>query len=314
MDHFDSRRRPRGEWTAEFVEAVHAGEQPVRCRFHGDRAIAVVSAWQVGGFRLWRQYTSAHSTIRSTQLVERVALPRVVFSITDSVSAIHRQFGAQRRLGPGEPLLVDYCAPFSTEVDAVSTIRSISIPRTRLGVGADVIGAAVTAGIAPVCPHTPMMSMIAALFSYPHRSLPGTHIQQVGSGFLASLRAAMSSAAGEADCAASTLVRIFADVHDHLRDPYLTPSRLARRHHLSVQRLSNLCADEGVNLQQWIVSARIEAGRRLLVETGQPVAAIAAQVGYTSPSHFTTRFLDAFALPPSDYRRQHRQSRRREPT
>ena len=50
---------------------------------------------------------------------------------------------------------------------------------------------------------------------------------------------------------------------------------------------------------------RLEKAAALLIETDDSVSQIARQVGYESPSRFSTAFQEAYQLLPLEYRKKH---------
>lgn len=58
----------------------------------------------------------------------------------------------------------------------------------------------------------------------------------------------------------------------------------------------------GLTTGQWLIKLRIDAARRQLEATDQPIAAIALNVGYADQSAFTRQFRRATGLTPRDYR------------
>ncbi|WP_112239588.1 helix-turn-helix domain-containing protein [Kribbella monticola] len=80
---------------------------------------------------------------------------------------------------------------------------------------------------------------------------------------------------------------------------------LARVANLSVSRFAHLFREQlGVTPQRFVERRRLDAACRLLELTSRPVAAIAAEVGFTNPLYFSTRFRQHTGLPPTTYRRR----------
>jgi AraC-like DNA-binding protein len=104
---------------------------------------------------------------------------------------------------------------------------------------------------------------------------------------------------------ADTLVtRVETFVGQHLRDPDLTPERIARAQSVSVRQLYKAYAEAGVSLEQWVIGQRLEAARAELVTAAgrrRPVAATSRLFGFRDPSHFSRRFRAAFGLSPRDW-------------
>lgn len=61
-------------------------------------------------------------------------------------------------------------------------------------------------------------------------------------------------------------------------------------------------AEEGTNLSNLLIDARMSFALQLLQSTAQPVMQIALSVGYQTPSQFAVRFRDRFCFPPTAIR------------
>ena len=93
---------------------------------------------------------------------------------------------------------------------------------------------------------------------------------------------------------------------NYIRAHYMTDiklSTLAAMSHLSVSALERrfkkyLCKTP----KQFINEVRLENARRLLVETTLPIAAVAAEAGFSDPSYFSRRFVKQFGELPSEFR------------
>lgn len=88
------------------------------------------------------------------------------------------------------------------------------------------------------------------------------------------------------------------------REP-LTLAALAAPAHLSPSRLSHLFAGNvGMPPMRYLELRRIEAAQALLLSTNESVRAIAEQVGFSNPYHFSTRFRRRVGLAPRAFRAQ----------
>lgn len=100
--------------------------------------------------------------------------------------------------------------------------------------------------------------------------------------------------------------RINAYVENHLRDPTLTPARIAAEHHISVRYLHRLFQQQGLTVAGWIRRRRLEGCRRDLADPAlghRSVQVIAAQWGFTDESHFGRVFRSGFGTSPAAWRR-----------
>ncbi|WBQ07449.1 helix-turn-helix domain-containing protein [Kribbella sp. CA-293567] len=100
------------------------------------------------------------------------------------------------------------------------------------------------------------------------------------------------------------LLRAIEYVDRNLRGD-LSIAVLARTSNLSVSRFAHLFRQQvGVPPQQFVERRRLDAAARLLELTTRPVAAIAADAGFTNPLYFSTRFRAHTGHSPTQYRRQ----------
>ncbi|WP_264924502.1 helix-turn-helix domain-containing protein [Streptomyces sp. A012304] len=98
------------------------------------------------------------------------------------------------------------------------------------------------------------------------------------------------------------LTRIQHHIQDHLMDPDLSPESIARAHHISVRYLHKLFQSGGTSVGAWIRQRRLDACRAELRRQRRTVAAVAHSWGFTSPSHFSRVFRQAYGLSPKEWR------------
>lgn len=94
-------------------------------------------------------------------------------------------------------------------------------------------------------------------------------------------------------------------VRDHLADPRLTPSGLARRHGVSLRYTAGLFAAEGISPAAFIRGERLRAAHRLLTDprhASLTVSAVAARCGFTDRTTFTRAFVRAYGRTPAELR------------
>jgi len=98
------------------------------------------------------------------------------------------------------------------------------------------------------------------------------------------------------------LAQIKRHLLDHLGDPQLSFSEVARRHHMSLRTLRRLFAAEGITANRWLWCKRLEASRALL-DSGQArqVSEAALSCGFNDLSHFCRAFKTAYGIKPSQY-------------
>ncbi|WP_405060722.1 helix-turn-helix domain-containing protein [Kribbella sp. NBC_01505] len=100
------------------------------------------------------------------------------------------------------------------------------------------------------------------------------------------------------------LLRVVELIDQDLKTPLDLPA-LARAANLSVSRFAHLFREQlGVSPQQFVERRRLDAAARLLTLTTRSIASVAAEVGFTDPLYFSTRFRLHTGTSPTTYRRR----------
>jgi AraC-like DNA-binding protein len=90
----------------------------------------------------------------------------------------------------------------------------------------------------------------------------------------------------------------------NLRDPALSPARIAAAHAVSVRALYAAMDGFGMTLGGYIRDRRLASSRDDLLFGSDPVAMVAARWGFASPAHFSRVFHDRYGMSPSTIRRR----------
>jgi AraC-like DNA-binding protein len=100
-----------------------------------------------------------------------------------------------------------------------------------------------------------------------------------------------------------TMVRFIAE---HFREP-LTVADVAGAARLHPNyAMTHFRKTVRTTIVDYLTRCRLAEGRRLLITTELPIAAVAAESGFSSVSRFYTAFKAGCGVPPAAYRRQHR--------
>lgn len=97
-------------------------------------------------------------------------------------------------------------------------------------------------------------------------------------------------------------------VEQSLRDPGLSPSRVAEKLKLSDRYLRIVFAASKESLSAYILRRRLEESARQLIDPrwrGHSITEIAFSWGFNSAPHFARRFRERFDMSPRDYRQRH---------
>jgi transcriptional regulator GlxA family with amidase domain len=85
----------------------------------------------------------------------------------------------------------------------------------------------------------------------------------------------------------------------------LSVEALAQRAHMSPRHFARLFRVEtGVTPARYVESVRLEAARRVLEDSGQPVADVALKCGFGTPETMRRSFLRTLGVGPAEYRRR----------
>jgi transcriptional regulator GlxA family with amidase domain len=86
----------------------------------------------------------------------------------------------------------------------------------------------------------------------------------------------------------------------------LTIEALAERVHMSSRNFARaFAAETGITPGRYVERVRLEAARRELEDTSQPIATVAAACGFGTPETMRRAFLRALDVAPAEYRRRY---------
>lgn len=117
--------------------------------------------------------------------------------------------------------------------------------------------------------------------------------------------AALGSPASESATAGSRRVRIRAFIEANLRDPHLTPGRIATALGISPRYLRLLFSQEEETISRYITRRRLEEATRELTDAtwrGTTITDIAYHWGFGDAAHFSRSFREQFGSSPRHYR------------
>jgi len=86
----------------------------------------------------------------------------------------------------------------------------------------------------------------------------------------------------------------------------LSVRALAERAHMSARNFSRAFASEtGITPARYVERVRLEAARRALEDTAQPIATVAGACGFGTPETMRRTFIRALGVAPAEYRRRY---------
>jgi AraC-like DNA-binding protein len=241
--------------------------------------------------RLARVSGSPHAVERDVrQIAEHPADGVVVyFALAGASQFEHR--GGRELIVPGQGLVVDGDQPFQRAFSHGLTELVLKAPRTLVR------------GIRPVRPHAFGFQGNAharALVTAVSGALRGgpadwEDLEHVATSLLGTLLGGERSDTGD-------LAAAHAHIAAHLADQDLSASRIAAAIGYSERHLSRLFARSGQSVPQAVLTARLDAARRLLAEPIS-LAEVASRSGFASQAHFSRTYRARFGTTPCKDRR-----------
>lgn len=220
------------------------------------------------------------------------------------------QAGQQHLIGLDDLQLTDLTTPYEFGWSGQFASQSILIPHEHLGLPTDLIHAAMfRLRSSPL--HDLVLHHLRSVASDADRLASDPGLSALLSATIDLTRALLVSAVQDGVHAPAVrhetmASRVMAYVRHHLTDPALTPTRIATAHNISLRQLYKLFESQGLSLQQWIITQRLEGARNELGSPGtrrRTLAAVARSWGFTDPSHFGRRFRRQFGVSPSEWQR-----------
>jgi AraC-like DNA-binding protein len=268
---------------------------------------AQMLAYRGRGLHLAALKFSPHSTAWTPAGAS--AHSRLLVSLHKDGVAVVSQGGRENRVEPGDVFVIDPARPFSIETGEV-TSHSVYLPTsavrtlvpqldelTAIPIRSDHGAAAVF--------RAAMEQLFASL-----ATLQDDAADCIGDALPALLAAALLPAASARVPSRLRQMhkrRIVQYVRDHLADPQLNASSIARGVCLSARHLYELFADEDEPLMKWVWSERLERCARdlqSLALRSRTIGEIAYCWGFSDVSHFSRAFKQRFAATPREWRRR----------
>jgi AraC-like DNA-binding protein len=272
-----------------------------------------LDTWSLGSARIYTHRGSGVRMMRTARHVRTVSNPSIALAV---MVHGHGRFGHaahQHLVGAADLMLVDLTAPYEFGWSGEGASFAVQLPIDTLRLPMDAVRRA--SGNLQASPlyelvHQQILGVTtraAQLSTDPAAVEIGAATAQLGRALIAS--AAGTDRHAREALADSLLTRVLTFVDQHLTEPDLTATRIARQHSISVRHLYKLCAEADVSLEQRIISNRLQGARSALAAPAgrhRTIASIAHAWGFTSPAHFHRRFRQAYGITPGDWQRAQR--------
>ena len=317
---FDTATMPPDDRLRLLRDAMGRAAVPVEIEHHvgADEVSARGAGGRLGRLSILTVTTSPLTLRRTVRLARADPEPSIVVELQLAGRRSVAQYNRRTVLSPGELILLDCRRPYlSTGLDE-NTKHSVRIPREdlaltdqalarvaglRLGPRNRVAKLAATYLTGLVGAHRPAAEPDLDAFETPTIELVRAVVAtQLGDGVL-----------GREPMESELAVRILDFARQHLTDPDLTATRIARAHNISVRHLYTTLSRSGLVLGEWIRARRLEGCRRELARStaaGRTISSIAHGWGFGDATHFSRTFREAFGMSPREWRALHQNKHR----
>ena len=283
-----------------------------------EHIFARIKLWQLGGgTTLMHRNGSGLRLTRTPRQLRAAAPERISFTVLGPGRWTYTQGRQDRQVQSQLPgiLLTNQAAPYEFNRIGGGQTYAVGVEHAAIGLPIDRVQAAwERIEASPVYPlvRNHVLQLSSDLDSIP----AGPALGIIGNAVTELIRALIISATEDperqhAAITDSLTLRIALYIDHHLHDPDLTPSRIARDHHISLRQLYNVWSrgnDE--TLGQWIISKRLETARRDLARPdarAHTLAAVARRCGFVDTAHFARKFRQAYGMSPREWRTLGRQ-------
>ncbi|GAA4257281.1 helix-turn-helix domain-containing protein [Dactylosporangium darangshiense] len=306
----DTHDLPAGERAEAFQATVSFNCSSSVAEFEDPGAIrATMSVTDLGAAKVFNIDATGTTLNRTPRIARGSTETSVVLALpmrTDNHMAWARE---ERLFGPRDLILVDLSVPYVYGWKGTGASYAVHVDVDHLGLPRDMIHAA-----ARELRGSPLYDLVrdhvARVTAQAETIAASGAAQEVGAASAELMRALVVSAAGDGarlrDAMHSSLqARVQAYVRDNLRDPDLTPARIAAANAVSVRALYKLYEAMGQSLEQSIIEQRLQGARADLVSSRRrytSIAAVARAWGFTNPSFFTSKFRAAYGVTPRQLR------------
>ncbi|MFE0377601.1 helix-turn-helix domain-containing protein [Streptomyces inhibens] len=246
---------------------------------------------------------------RNTRLVTDAPENHLALAVQESGTAALHQDGRSAVLRPGELALFDLRRPFALEQRQRFCLHLFRLPERSLGDAAAGVHRITGRAIAPAGGVAALLApFVTGLVADAARIAAPVGDRLAGNA--ADLLAALVDELAGADDRGSTrdhllpLIRRYID--ENLRDPGLSPERIAEAHRISVRYLHRLFEAEETTVRKLIQQRRVEECARELVRRGRAtptISTVAQSWGFQNPAHFSRAFKAVYGHSPRHWRR-----------
>lgn len=267
---------------------------------------------QVGAVRLCTVTASAHEFARTPALVRRTGGDFLFVTVLLEGDVVYAQDDRVAELvRPGQFVLYDSAKPYRVTFRDRSRQLVVRMPREELTGRLGRVGGATARTISGDGGAGGLASALLQSLGRGVQDVDPCVTQPLLDNVFAVLSAALAGrtrdAAEPVDYRAVHLHRARQYIRQHVRDPELTPGKVAQAVGISERYLYALFHAEGTSPARAMIDERLAQAHAAL---GQPwlrsrtMESLALSLGFKHAAHFTRAFKQRYGVPPSSYREQ----------
>ncbi|MFG2821131.1 helix-turn-helix domain-containing protein [Kitasatospora sp. NPDC048365] len=266
---------------------------------------------RLGGLQICDEASGPVTVLRDAGSVAADPSRNIIARLQVDGTARVFQDGRSVELPPGSLTFLDLSRPFKIVASQPQRARTLMVPRSVIGLEESALRRFTATLASPA--DAGAGALLLPLLADVRPELPGTsalireQVARAVADLLATLAAdhAARTVPDGRSATQSLFERITASVETRLSDPDLSPRAIADQHGVSLRYLHQLFQRRGCTVGGWIRARRLEAARLELAgpeAARRAISAVAARWGFTSPSHFSRAFRDAYGMSPNQWR------------
>ncbi len=272
----------------------------------------------VGGLRLGLCHSYPSVVYHAREHVARTSEHFFFLQLQLTGSSINMQDGREARLGAGDFMMFDNTRPYQMVFGEPNDVLVVGVPADTMHSYVAYAGNAVAVAMPHRNNHNRHLSDFLRRFWIQCRSgrddgrAEGRTVRALLELTASAYAVLPNSGANRPASAAARRVRVLSYIEQHLNEPDLTPTSIARSMGLTPRYLHLLFSGQEETLSRRIMRRRLEESARLLQQqdagTNRPLGSIAMACGFASLTHFGKAFRHQYGTTPTDFRRRHLQS------
>lgn len=259
----------------------------------------------VGPVQLFSTWSTGVRMTRGSRAARQDFPEYVAVAVHEQGTGRYDAGALQRRVHPGELMVVDLTRPYSFAWSGIGSSSSMQVATADLGLSPEVIARASTR-LASSPLYGTLAHHLRDLTRHAETLASSPAAVDAGTASVHLLRAVLAGAAEGGRAPADVTERTLADqvrayVAAHLREPDLGPDRVAAALAVSRRQVFRACNAAGFSLEQYVIERRLEGARAELARSRRGVARVAHAWGFKDATHFARRFRTAYGLLPGEW-------------